>query len=97
MNINVTMTCAQAWSNGRMHRLKHRVMISGEKDRYSLGAFASPVEGTIIKAEKELVDEEHPRILKDFDYKDFSRFTFTKEGSVIDSEMQVFAFAGIST
>ncbi|KAK9921840.1 hypothetical protein M0R45_030336 [Rubus argutus] len=86
-----------AWSNGRMHSLKHRAMMSGEKDRYSLGAFSSPVEGTIIKAEKELVDKEHPRILKDFDFKDFSRFAFTKEGSAIDSEMQVFAYAGIST
>ncbi|XP_050366299.1 probable 2-oxoglutarate-dependent dioxygenase AOP1 [Argentina anserina] len=86
-----------AWSNGRMHRLKHRVMISGEKERYSLGAFGSPLEGTIIKAEKDLVDKEHPRILKDFDYKDFSNFTFTQEGSIIDSEKQVFAFAGIST
>ncbi|KAK9921844.1 hypothetical protein M0R45_030340 [Rubus argutus] len=86
-----------AWSNGRMHSLKHRAMMSGEKDQYSLGAFSSPVEGTIIKAEKELVDKEHPRILKDFDFKDFSRFAFTKEGSAIDSEMQVFAYAGIST
>ncbi|PRQ56871.1 putative oxoglutarate/iron-dependent dioxygenase, non-heme dioxygenase domain-containing protein [Rosa chinensis] len=63
-----------AWSNGRMHSVKHRVMMCGEKERYSLGAFGVPVEGTIIKAPKELVDEEHPQLFKDFDYMDFSMF-----------------------
>ncbi|GMN45217.1 hypothetical protein TIFTF001_014407 [Ficus carica] len=32
-----------AWSNGRMHAVRHRVIMSGEKDRYSLGAFAVPI------------------------------------------------------
>ncbi|BFG18788.1 hypothetical protein CerSpe_050620 [Prunus speciosa] len=86
-----------AWSNGRMHPVKHRVMMSGEKDRYSLGAFAVPVEGTIIKAPKELVDEEYPQILKEFDYMDFAKFSYSEEGRAIDSARQVFVFAGIST
>ncbi|XP_050365268.1 probable 2-oxoglutarate-dependent dioxygenase AOP1 [Argentina anserina] len=85
-----------AWSNGRMHAAKHRVMMSGEKERYSLGQFVDPVEGTIIKAPKELVDEEHPRILKDIDYTNFSKFFYSDEGRFIDTQMQIFAFAGIS-
>ncbi|KAK9946102.1 hypothetical protein M0R45_011579 [Rubus argutus] len=53
-----------AWSNGRMHSVKHRVMMRGEKERYSLGAFAVPLE---------------------------------EKGRAVDTEMQVFAYAGIST
>ncbi|XP_061999154.1 probable 2-oxoglutarate-dependent dioxygenase AOP1.2 [Rosa rugosa] len=87
----------KAWSNGRMHSVKHRVMMCGEKERYSLGAFGVPVEGTIIKAPKELVDEEHPQIFKDFDYMDFSMFGLSAEAMAIDSAMQISAFAGISS
>ncbi|XP_062011609.1 probable 2-oxoglutarate-dependent dioxygenase AOP1.2 [Rosa rugosa] len=86
-----------AWSNGRMHPVNHRVMMCGENERYYLGAFAVPVEGTIIKAPKELVDEEHPQILKDFDYMEFSDFSYSAEGILIDSATQVFVFSGIST
>ncbi|PRQ32040.1 putative oxoglutarate/iron-dependent dioxygenase, non-heme dioxygenase domain-containing protein [Rosa chinensis] len=85
-----------AWSNGRMHSVNHRVMMCGEKERHSLAAFALPIEGSIIKAQKELVDEDYPRILKDFDYTDFSKFIFS-EGRAIESQMQVFAYAGIRT
>ncbi|ONI34247.1 hypothetical protein PRUPE_1G470900 [Prunus persica] len=73
-----------AWSNGRMHPVKPR-------------AFAVPVEGTIIKAPKELVDEEYPQILKEFEYMDFTKFSYSEEGRAIDSARQVFVFAGIST
>ncbi|KAB2027096.1 hypothetical protein ES319_D05G011600v1, partial [Gossypium barbadense] len=34
--------------------------------RYSLGTFAVPVKGTIIKAAKEMVDEEHPRVFQGY-------------------------------
>ncbi|XP_062017538.1 probable 2-oxoglutarate-dependent dioxygenase AOP1.2 isoform X2 [Rosa rugosa] len=85
-----------AWSNGRMHSVNHRVMMCGEKERHSLAAFALPIEGSVIKAQKELVDEDYPKILKDFDYTDFGKFIYT-EGRTIDSQMQVFAFAGIRT
>ncbi|KAL6206295.1 hypothetical protein ACLB2K_023543 [Fragaria x ananassa] len=83
-----------AWSNGRMHSVNHRVMMCGEKERYSLAAFAQPIEGSIIKAQKELVDEDYPQILNDFDYTDFCKF-IGSEGRAIDTQKQVFAFAGI--
>ncbi|XP_004295486.1 PREDICTED: feruloyl CoA ortho-hydroxylase 1-like [Fragaria vesca subsp. vesca] len=62
------------WSNGRMHAVKHRVMMCGEKERYSLAAFALPLEGSITKAQKELVDEDYPQVVKDLHYTDFSKF-----------------------
>ncbi|KAJ7966120.1 2-oxoglutarate-dependent dioxygenase [Quillaja saponaria] len=84
-----------AWSNGGMHPVKHRVMMKGNIDRYSMAAFAAPVEETIIRAPKELVDEEHPEILKEFDYMDFLTFSRSEKGRAIDSEKHVFVFAGI--
>ncbi|XP_024158663.1 probable inactive 2-oxoglutarate-dependent dioxygenase AOP2 isoform X2 [Rosa chinensis] len=86
-----------AWSSGRMHSVKHRVMMCGEKERHSLISSALPIEGSIIKAQKELVDEDYPQILKDFDYTEFFNFICSSEGRAIDSQMQVYAFAGIGT
>ncbi|CAK9185401.1 unnamed protein product [Ilex paraguariensis] len=83
-----------AWSNGRMHAANHRVMMEGYEDRYSLGAFPAPMEGTTIKPIKELVDEEHPQILEEFDYMEFIRFSLSKESLTMDSAGQAFAFAG---
>ncbi|XP_050365876.1 probable 2-oxoglutarate-dependent dioxygenase AOP1 [Argentina anserina] len=87
-----------AWSNGRMHSAKHRVMMCGEKERYSLGVFAIPVEGTIIKAPKELVDEEHPQLFKDFEYMDFTKYSTSEEAmAAAESAMHIWSFAGISS
>lgn len=82
----------QAWRNGRMHPVKHRVMMRGEKERISLGIFPVPTEGTIIKPPKELMDEEHPQILKEFDFMEFFRFFSSEEGVAIDSAKPVASF-----
>ncbi|KAK6248244.1 hypothetical protein QUC31_019809 [Theobroma cacao] len=81
------------WSNGRMHAAKHRVMMSGDKDRYSLGAFAVPVEDTIIRAPREMVDEEHPQVFKGFDLMDFLNYADSEESMAIDSSKKLFIFA----
>ncbi|TYH36293.1 hypothetical protein ES332_D13G254900v1 [Gossypium tomentosum] len=85
-----------AWSNGRMKAVKHRVMMSGVKDRYSIAAFTIPVEGTIIKAPKELIDDQHPQLFKDFDFMDFLFFSFSEQVKLIDSPDQIYAFASLS-
>ncbi|MBA0633172.1 hypothetical protein Godav_001806 [Gossypium davidsonii] len=71
-------------------------MMSGDKDRLSLAAFAIPVEGTIIKAPKELIDEQHPQLYKDFDFMDFFLFAFSNPAKHIDSGEQLQAFASLS-
>ncbi|KAK5773295.1 hypothetical protein PVK06_049601 [Gossypium arboreum] len=86
----------KAWSNGRLKAVNHRVMMSGDKDRFSIAAFAIPVEGTIIKAPKELIDEQHPQLYKDFDFMDFFLFAFSDPGKQIDSGEQLQAFASLS-
>ncbi|KAK7410289.1 hypothetical protein VNO78_00962 [Psophocarpus tetragonolobus] len=47
----------KAWSNGRLHAATHRVVMRGEKDRYSFGVFAMPMEDMDVDVPLELVDE----------------------------------------
>ncbi|OMO52399.1 Oxoglutarate/iron-dependent dioxygenase [Corchorus capsularis] len=83
-----------AWSNGRMKAGRHRVTMSGDKDRYSFGVFPVPVEGTVIKPPEELVDEvEHPRVFKEFEFMDFLFYSFSEAAKPIDSAQQIYAFA----
>lgn len=57
-----------AWLNGRVPAPYHRVMMSGDKERYSMGLFSYCKEGCIIKAPKELVDEEYPLLYKPYEH-----------------------------
>ncbi|CAL5401291.1 unnamed protein product [Camellia sinensis] len=54
-----------AWSNNRIHSPSHRVVMRGDKTRYSLGLF-SINKGT-IHIPRELVDEQHPLQFHPFD------------------------------
>ncbi|KFK38898.1 hypothetical protein AALP_AA3G175300 [Arabis alpina] len=63
--------------NGGVFPPLHRVVITGEKDRYVAGLFLRPKEGLIINAPEEIVDDEHPRLYKPFDYEDYVKFTNT--------------------
>ncbi|KAK8525004.1 hypothetical protein V6N13_015998 [Hibiscus sabdariffa] len=69
-----------AWLNGRLYAPFHRVMMTGDKARYSAGLFSIPKAGYIIKAPDELVDEEHPLLFKPFDHVEFLRFYYTEGG-----------------
>ncbi|PIA65327.1 hypothetical protein AQUCO_00100656v1 [Aquilegia coerulea] len=61
----------KAWSNGRQYAAKHRVVLSGDKERFSYSLFASPKEGVIVEVPEELVDQEHPLLYKPFNFMDF--------------------------
>ncbi|MBA0873367.1 hypothetical protein Goshw_001200 [Gossypium schwendimanii] len=94
--LEIEVKDGQWMNNGRLKAVNHRVMMSGDKDRLSLAAFAIPVEGTIIKAPKELIDEQHPQLYKDFDFMDFFLFAFSDPAKHIDSGEQLQAFASLS-
>ncbi|KAE9609216.1 hypothetical protein Lal_00020554 [Lupinus albus] len=66
----------KAWSNGRLHAATHRVaMISEEKERYSLGLFASPKDEMKVKVPNELIDgKTHPLRYKPFNYGDYIHY-----------------------
>ncbi|CAA0393388.1 unnamed protein product [Arabidopsis thaliana] len=77
--------------NGRLHSPYHRVIMTGEKTRYSTGLFSIPKTGVIIDSPEELVDKEHPRIFKPFEYTDFLHFFQTEAGRIAQSALHAFA------
>ncbi|CAM8967440.1 unnamed protein product [Rhodiola kirilowii] len=81
----------KAWSNGRLHSVRHRVTMSGSNDRYSCGVFAMVKEGVLVEAPKELVDNEHPIRYKPFFYTDFMSYLVESESISMDDALEVFA------
>ncbi|CAL9233184.1 unnamed protein product [Arabidopsis halleri] len=77
--------------NGRLPSPYHRVIMMSKKTRYSTGLFSIPKTGVIIDSPEELVDEEHPRIFKPFEYKDFIHFFHTEAGRRAQSALHAFA------
>ncbi|KAL8235347.1 hypothetical protein R6Q59_021447 [Mikania micrantha] len=73
----------KVWTNRRLHAATHRVVMKGEKERFSIGLFSVPKWDKIIKAPEEMVDEEHPLLFKPFDYGEFFKF-FIKEENIND-------------
>ncbi|KAJ9563695.1 hypothetical protein OSB04_008855 [Centaurea solstitialis] len=66
-----------AWSNGQLHAPYHRVMMTGNEARYSLGLFSVPKPGYITKVPDELVTKEQPLLFNPFDYDEFLKHLFT--------------------
>ncbi|KFK38900.1 hypothetical protein AALP_AA3G175500 [Arabis alpina] len=63
--------------NGGVFPALHRMVITGKKDRYVAGLFSPPKEGLIIDAPEEIVDDEHPRLYKPFDFDAYLKLTNT--------------------
>ncbi|OVA20270.1 Oxoglutarate/iron-dependent dioxygenase [Macleaya cordata] len=83
----------QAWSNGRLHIAKHRVIMRGKKDRYTYVMFAIPKDEAVIEAPKELVDKDHPLLFRPFKAMDFRRYSFA---NMYKDDLNVLeSFAGI--
>ncbi|PWA73281.1 oxoglutarate/iron-dependent dioxygenase [Artemisia annua] len=54
-----------AWTNGRIESPVHRVMMHGDKERYSVGIYAF-IRDRKIEVPQQLVDEDHPLQYKPF-------------------------------
>ncbi|PSS28907.1 2-oxoglutarate-dependent dioxygenase AOP1 [Actinidia chinensis var. chinensis] len=80
----------KAWSNGRLHAVKHRVMMREKKVRYSCGLFLTPKEGVNVEVPEKLVDEDHPLLYKPFNYSDFMAFFAS---NYCEEALQVYAGA----
>ncbi|KAL0719414.1 hypothetical protein Bca4012_068738 [Brassica carinata] len=63
--------------NGRVFPPYHRVVITGKKDRHVAGLFLLPREGLFINALEEMVDDEHPRLYKPFNFDAYFKFNIT--------------------
>ncbi|KAL7174817.1 hypothetical protein ACSBR2_020283 [Camellia fascicularis] len=80
----------QAWTNGRVEAVKHRVVMSGDKERLSCGLSSIPKDGVSVEIPPQLVDEEHPLRYRSFVYSDYlAKYLTSTRLDAIDS------FAGI--
>ncbi|KAL5144964.1 putative 2-oxoglutarate-dependent dioxygenase AOP1.2 [Glycine soja] len=79
----------KAWSNGRLHAATHRVMMSGDKERYSFGLFTMPKEEMDIEVPIELVDEKiHPLRYHPFKYGEYISYFVS---NLKENALEVFA------
>ncbi|XP_059633894.1 probable 2-oxoglutarate-dependent dioxygenase AOP1 [Cornus florida] len=80
-----------AWSNGRIHSPLHRVIMTANEARYSLGLFA--FHKGIIQIPEELVDDKHPLQFKPFDHFGLLHFFVTDVGRQKESTAK--AYCGV--
>ncbi|PIA65340.1 hypothetical protein AQUCO_00100664v1 [Aquilegia coerulea] len=80
-----------AWSNDRLHCPLHRVMMTGDEERYSMALF-SHSKG-IVETPEEMVDEEHPLLYKPFSHSAYYIFAQTKGAQKFESQIK--AFCGV--
>ncbi|KAL0845695.1 hypothetical protein Bca101_018941 [Brassica carinata] len=80
----------KAFLNGRLSSPYHRVLMTAKKTRYSTALFSVPKSGVIIDSPEELVDEEHPRMFKPFEYNDYRDFFNTEAGRTAQSTLHAF-------
>ncbi|KAE8707324.1 katanin p60 ATPase-containing subunit A1-like [Hibiscus syriacus] len=59
------------WLNGGLSSPYHRVVMKGNKVRYSIGLFVIARDGYQVKVPEELVDDKNSLLFKPFDYEEF--------------------------
>ncbi|KAI5603205.1 hypothetical protein BDE02_01G205200 [Populus trichocarpa] len=95
MNVNLspnhlivlTGDLLQVLSNRRYKSLPHRVIVTCEKDRLSIATYCNPSDDSTIEPAKELIDNDHPAIYKNFTYREFKD---NVELAVDDARLNVF-------
>lgn len=76
--------------NGRLSSPYHRVLIPAKKTRYTTVLFSVPKAEAIIDSPEELIDEEHPRVFKPFEFNDYRDFYNTEDGYAAQSTLHAF-------
>ncbi|CAK7357483.1 unnamed protein product [Dovyalis caffra] len=61
----------QGLSNLQYKSLLHKVLVNSEKERFSIASYCYPSNDTQMGPPKELIDNDHPAIYKDFTYEEF--------------------------
>ncbi|XP_020263799.1 2-oxoglutarate-dependent dioxygenase DAO-like, partial [Asparagus officinalis] len=64
---------AKAWSNGRLHNVKHRVQCKKAVWRFSIALFLLAPKDDIVEPPPTLADSEHPRLYKTFTYDEYRK------------------------
>lgn len=63
----------EAWSNGRLHNVKHRVLCKEPKERISIAFFLLAPKDDMVEAPAAFVDADHPRLYRTFGYEDYRK------------------------
>ncbi|ONK81873.1 uncharacterized protein A4U43_C01F33740 [Asparagus officinalis] len=63
----------KAWSNGRLHNVKHRVICNKAVPRLSIAFFLLVPKDGKVEAPAELVDSSHPRLYRSFEYVEYRK------------------------
>ncbi|CAN0878419.1 Probable 2-oxoglutarate-dependent dioxygenase AOP1 [Linum grandiflorum] len=87
--------CFYAWLNGRIRAAIHRVKLSGDEARFSMGLFTVPKPGVTIHAAEGMVDEEHPQLFKPFKLAEFLVFYDTKAGQQSPTPLKDYCGTGV--
>nr|GEZ91704.1 probable 2-oxoglutarate-dependent dioxygenase AOP1 [Tanacetum cinerariifolium] len=83
-----------AWSNGRIQAPYHKVMMQGNKERYSL-VLSSFIRGHKIEVPKELIDEDHPLQFKAFDHYEYIQYVDSNTIQGIRVQDAIKSYCGI--
>lgn len=78
---------AAAWSNGRLHNVKHRVLCKEAGLRVSIASFVYGPKREHIEPPLQLVDSGHPRLYKSFTFEEYRRLrlsTKLRAGEALD-------------
>jgi isopenicillin N synthase-like dioxygenase len=67
-------------SNGRFKSVHHRAVTNKTEKRISLAMFYGPSDDTVIGPVEDLIDEEHPRVYRDYVFKEFVEAFHNQEG-----------------
>ncbi|ONH97413.1 hypothetical protein PRUPE_7G188800 [Prunus persica] len=71
---------AQAWSNGRLCNVRHRVQCREATIRVSIATFLlGPKDQEAVEAPPEFVDSEHPRLYVPFTYEDYRKLRLSSK------------------
>lgn len=68
--------------------VRHKVVMSGKKERFTFGLFSMPKEGAAIEVPPELVDDEHPLVYRPFKFSDYINYFIS---NISDDALEIYA------
>ncbi|KAJ1258883.1 hypothetical protein BS78_10G110000 [Paspalum vaginatum] len=78
-------------TNGQVFNPLHRVVMTGDKTRYSSILFSSPNDDVIVRAIDEAVDADHPAAYKPFEYGEYVVSCYKPENLRHTKKLEAFA------
>ncbi|KAK8482943.1 hypothetical protein V6N13_090415 [Hibiscus sabdariffa] len=71
----------QVLSNGRFRSVHHRAVTNKTRKRVSMATFYNPSKDTIIGPIRDLIDEQHPPLYREYHFSEFLEEFFKQEGT----------------